>query len=204
LGLRAALSDRAVAEADGFRLTLALGEPPPIWVAALGDRMVALAGEVADGVLLNWCTPERVTRACGLIAEGAARAGRDPAAVTVAAYVRACIDADEEVAVAALKEPAGLYASMPHYRRQLEAIGLGRLAAAAAEANGRGRPEEVPEELVRALCLVADPEAAMSRLAEFHRAGADLAVVYPVPAREPVSSVMGTILALAPSPVLQP
>ena len=36
-----------------------------------------------------------------------------------------------------------------------------------------------------------------------HYAGS-LPIVYPVPAREAVSSVMGTMLALAPSPVLQP
>jgi 5,10-methylenetetrahydromethanopterin reductase len=203
--LRAALSGRRVEEGEvpGFRLALDLEEPPPVWLAALGDRMVTLAGEVADGVLLNWCTPERVVRARELLAEGASRAGRDPAAVTVAVYVRACIHAEKDVAVEALKEPTGLYAAMAHYRRQLEAIGLGGLAATAAAAVQHGRPDEVPEELVRVLCLVAEPATALARVAEFRQAGADLPVVYPVPAREAVSSIMGTILALAPSPVLQ-
>ena len=43
--------------AAGFRSTLAV-QPPPIWLAALGDRMLELTGRVADGVLLNWCPPE--------------------------------------------------------------------------------------------------------------------------------------------------
>jgi alkanesulfonate monooxygenase SsuD/methylene tetrahydromethanopterin reductase-like flavin-dependent oxidoreductase (luciferase family) len=166
--------------------------------------MVSLAGEIADGVLLNWCTPERVVRARELIAEGASRAGRDPASVTVAVYVRACIDSEEDVAVEALKEPTGQYATMPHYRRQLQGLGLEGLADAATAATMEGRPHDVPEDLVRTLCLVADPAAALARLERFREAGADLPVVYPVPAREPVSSIMGTTLALAPSAVPSP
>ena len=38
-----------------------------------------LAGEIADGVLLNWCTPERVRSASSELREGAESAGRDPA-----------------------------------------------------------------------------------------------------------------------------
>ena len=202
--LRVGLSGAPSVPAGEFRVALDLGTPPPIWLAALGDRMIALAGEIADGVLLNWCTADRVARATELIREGAARAGRAPGAVTVGIYARACIDPEEEVALAALREPAGQYASMPHYRRQMEAMSLGAAAAEAAEATSRGRPEDVPEELVRALCIVGDAEEGHRRLRELRDAGADLPIVYPVPAREPVSSVMGTMLALAPTPVLQP
>jgi alkanesulfonate monooxygenase SsuD/methylene tetrahydromethanopterin reductase-like flavin-dependent oxidoreductase (luciferase family) len=192
------------AASSAFRVDLDAGPPPPIWVAALGDRMIGLAGEIADGVLLNWCTPERVMRARELVAEGASRADRDAADVTVAVYVRACIDPHEDVALEALRGPTGQYASMPHYRKQMEAMGLGDLARSAAEATGGGRPGDVPDELVRALCVVADAEAGHRLLAAHRRAGADLPIVYPVPARDPVSSVTGTMLALAPSPALQP
>jgi 5,10-methylenetetrahydromethanopterin reductase len=86
--LRDAFAGNAVDEAGmPFTLNLDLGSAPPIWVAALGDRMVALAGEVADGVLLNWCPPERVHRAAATVADAAARADRDPPEIGV--YVRA-------------------------------------------------------------------------------------------------------------------
>src|SRR5207244_8133352 len=81
-----------------------------------------------------------------------------------------------------------------HYRRQLELMGLGELAAS----------PDSSEELVRALCLVGDPAPARRRLQEYRDAGADLPVVYPVPVLEPVSSLMGTMMALAPSPELEP
>ena len=195
--LREALAGRPLD--DGFALALDAGRPPPLWLAALGDRMVGLAGEIADGVLLNWCTPARVARARELIAVGAARAQRDPRAVTVAVYVRACLGHEDEVALEALREPTAQYASMPHYRRQMEAMGLGEAAAAAASGPGA-----VSDDLVRKLCLLGDPADAARRLDEFREAGADLPVVYPVPAREPVSSIMGTVLALAPTPAIQP
>jgi 5,10-methylenetetrahydromethanopterin reductase len=202
--LRRALAGEEVEGHGGtFALTLPTERPPPIWIAALGDRMVALAGEVADGVLLNWCTPERVRRARRLIEQSAVRAGRDPAAVTVAVYVRACLGNDEGVALEALRAATAQYAAMPHYRRQLEGLGLGEQAARAAAAAQTGKLGDVPEELVRELCLVGRATAAAARLQEYRRAGADLPVAYPVPALDPASSVLGTILALAPSPALE-
>ena len=172
------------------------GRPPPLWLAALGDRMIELAAHVADGVLLNWCTPERVARARATLRSAATAAGRDPASLTVAVYVRACLEPELDVALSALRRQAQQYASIPHYRRQLEAMGLGAHVDVAASGSA-------PEEFVRALCLVGDPGTASARLQAYRDAGADIPVVYPVPALEPVSSLMGTILAVAPTPALE-
>jgi 5,10-methylenetetrahydromethanopterin reductase len=184
-------------------LSLVPDPAPPIWVSALGERAFALAGEVADGVLLNWCTPERVARAREVAAAAATRAGRDSAAVTIAVYVRANLADEEPVAIEALKGAAGQYALMPHYRRQFDAIGLGDAAASAARAAGSGNDAAVPEALVHELCLVGDPDAAHARLDAYRAAGADVPIVYPVPGRDPVSSILGTVLAAAPSPALE-
>jgi alkanesulfonate monooxygenase SsuD/methylene tetrahydromethanopterin reductase-like flavin-dependent oxidoreductase (luciferase family) len=155
---------------------------------------------VADGVLLNWCTPERVERARQEVADGASATGRDAQRVTIGVYVRACLGHDEAIALDVLRRATAQYAAMPHYRRQLEALGLGPEAAAAATAAS---PGDVPEDLVRRLCLVGEPAGALARLDALRDAGADLPLVYPVPALEPVSSIMGTLLALAPSPALE-
>lgn len=165
----------------------------PIWISALGPKTMRLAGEIADGVLLNWCTPERVRQAKSLVQEGAQAAGRDPDEVTVAAYVRACVGQEPEHAFPALKTAVYQYASIPHYRRQFEQMGFRAEAAAASE----GR---VPDELVRAVCIMGDSVEASERLQRYRDAGADLPVVYPVPCLDPVSSINGTILALAPKP----
>lgn len=162
----------------------------PIWLGALGDRMVSLAGEIADGLLLNWCTPERVARAAPLAREAAGRAGRDPSAVTVAVYVRACLGVEEDVAAAALGAMVERYAAIPHYRRQFDAMGLGEAARA-------------PQTTVRALTVSGGRTEALARFEAFREAGADLVLCYPVAALEPFSSIMGTVLAAAPDPAVE-
>jgi len=177
---------------DSFQLSL----PPqemPIWIAALGPRTMRLAGEIADGVLLNWCTPERVRQARALVDEGALSAGRPASEVTVAVYVRACVGQKDENAMPALKQALSQYAALPHYRRQFELMGYRKEAAAAAE----GR---VADDLVKAMCLFGDTATARERFERYREAGADLPVVYPVPCLDPVSSLNGTLLAMAPDP----
>jgi alkanesulfonate monooxygenase SsuD/methylene tetrahydromethanopterin reductase-like flavin-dependent oxidoreductase (luciferase family) len=187
-----------------FRLDLpAASPPPPIWLGALGDRMVGVAGAVADGVLMNWCTPERVAAARRVLSRGAERGGRDPAQLTLAVYVRACLGQAEDVAMSALKEMAGRYAAMPHYRRQFELMGLGEEAALAAKAFHAGRTEEVPEPLVRAVAVSGGRQTTLARFREYREAGADLVLSYPVAALDPFSSLLGTVLGAAPSPSLE-
>jgi 5,10-methylenetetrahydromethanopterin reductase len=185
-------------ERDGRRLRLALspGSEVPIWIGALGPRAMRLAGEVADGVLLNWCPPERVAFARERVAEGASAAGRDPGDVTVAAYVRSWVGDDVEAGTTAFRAAAGEYASYPLYARQFAQLGLGAEAEAAAAAHRAGRLDEVPEALVRTVGGIG--EDAPRHLAAYREAGADLPVVYPVSAGDPAASIEGTLLALSP------
>jgi alkanesulfonate monooxygenase SsuD/methylene tetrahydromethanopterin reductase-like flavin-dependent oxidoreductase (luciferase family) len=198
LALRSLLGGGTVERAGReVRLALAPGSEVPIWISAMGPRAFRLAGGIADGVLLNWCPPERVALARGLIAEGAEAAGRDPARVTVAVYVRSWVGQDVERAMVAFRAAAAEYASYPAYRRQFEELGLGAEAAAAAAALEAGRPEEAPEALVRTVTAMG--EEAPARLQAYREAGADLVVVYPVSVGEAARSIEATLLALAPA-----
>jgi alkanesulfonate monooxygenase SsuD/methylene tetrahydromethanopterin reductase-like flavin-dependent oxidoreductase (luciferase family) len=156
-----------------------------------------LAGEVADGVLLNWCPPERVRFARERVAEGAAAAGRDPARTTIAVYVRSWVGDDLASAMPALKAAAAQYAAYPAYARQFRDVGLGAEAEAAAAAGRRGRTGDVADRLVHAVCAVGD--AAAGRLDAYREAGADLSVVYPVAVGDAARSVERTLAALAPA-----
>jgi alkanesulfonate monooxygenase SsuD/methylene tetrahydromethanopterin reductase-like flavin-dependent oxidoreductase (luciferase family) len=84
--------------APGWPRSASLGlaglPPAPVYLAALGPQMLRLAGEVADGVLLNWATPERIAVSREQVDAGAARAGRDPGTVPMTMYIRVCIDDD--------------------------------------------------------------------------------------------------------------
>ena len=168
------------ARAAGVALRLPLPAPVPIWIAALGPRATRLAGEIADGVILNWCTPDRVAEARDAIRAAAGEAGRDPDSVTISVYVRAAFTdrADE-----ALLGAAAEYASYPAYARQFEAMGV----------------EPSPGAVVDAVCLRGDRDAARERLDAYRRAGADLPVVYPAlaPGEGPEASI-AVLRALAP------
>ena len=177
-------------------LSLPPGGDVPIWVSALGPKAMRIAGEIADGVILNWCPPERVPFARARIAEGAEAAERDPGSVTVAVFVRAWVGPNETEAMSALRAMAGRYASYRAYRRQFDEVGLGPQAAVAGQAHRAGRPEDVPEVLVRAVCVVGDE--ARDRLEAFREAGADLPIVYPVATADPAASIETTLRALAP------
>src|SRR5207342_3330573 len=102
----------------GGGLSVDLPGAVPVWISSLGPRSVTLAGRIADGVLLNWCTPERVAQARHAVRAAAEAAGRGPDAVTIAVYVRGSLGADPEAARAALRAAAGEYASYPAYARQ--------------------------------------------------------------------------------------
>ncbi len=75
----------------------------PIYMGAQGPKMLELAGEVADGVLINASHPKDFEVAVKQIAAGAKKAGRDPKAVDVAAYASFSIDEKPEKAVNAAK-----------------------------------------------------------------------------------------------------
>lgn len=81
----------------------------PIYVGAMGPRMLRLAGELADGALPLLFPPEHYLTAAGQVGEGARHAGRDPEGLDVAACVWCSIDADAARARRALAEKIAYY-----------------------------------------------------------------------------------------------
>jgi alkanesulfonate monooxygenase SsuD/methylene tetrahydromethanopterin reductase-like flavin-dependent oxidoreductase (luciferase family) len=79
---------------DALRRQLPAGVP--IYVAALGPRMLRLAAELADGVALNWCTPEQVSWSRRIVEQAAAAAGRP--VPRIVSYIRTCVAPDPEQA----------------------------------------------------------------------------------------------------------
>src|SRR5262249_38742086 len=73
-------------------------KPVPVYLAALNPAMLRLAGEIADGLTPNWTSAEHLAWLRQHLAEGALKAGRDPASVPVAQYIRVCVDDDEDAA----------------------------------------------------------------------------------------------------------
>lgn len=109
-------------------------------VAALGPRMCRLAGEVADGVLFNWLTPEYARRSAELVREGAA-AARRPTPTTYA-YVRLAMGAP---GLARLDDEGGRYAGIPAYAAHFERMGVKPVDTAVAAQS----PAEIHAKLAK-------------------------------------------------------
>lgn len=121
-------SGRMAHAASGMRTYLAELRrlvPPemPLQLAALGLLMLRVAGELADGVALNWCTVEQVAWSRAQVADAASRAGR--AVPRIVEYIRTSVDADGDLAGRTLGAAVGHYALGPApYRRHFERMGF--------------------------------------------------------------------------------
>jgi alkanesulfonate monooxygenase SsuD/methylene tetrahydromethanopterin reductase-like flavin-dependent oxidoreductase (luciferase family) len=146
----------------------------PLFVAALGPLMLRVGGELADGVALNWCTPEQVAWSRERVQEAAASAGR--ATPAVVEYIRTAVDPDPLVArerIGAAVRPYAL--GQGGYRRHFERMGYtDELRRVEAQATRR-EPEWDPAFLshVGAWGEPGTVRAQVERLA----AGLDLAII---------------------------
>ena len=133
-------------------------------VAALGPRMCRLAGEVADGVLFNWLTPEHARRSAEWVREGAAAANRP--VPRLFAYVRLAVG---PAALERLRKEGDRYAGIPAYADHFARMGVkpletaiaapGPEAIAPALARWQGAADEVVLRAVTAEDTVAETVA---------------------------------------------
>jgi len=167
-----------------FRMTSPPPSPPvPIYLAALGREMTELAGEIADGVLLNWIALEAVPAAIGHIEAGARRAGRPLADFEIAAYIRTAVtDTPEPVRQALAREITG-YATVDSYARFFAATGFGaevEAVNAAWKAGDRaGAVGRISPRFLDALGVVGPAASCRERLKAFGGSGLTMPVVFP-------------------------
>ena len=129
---------------SGARLGRATaGVSTQVYVAALGPKMIALAGRMADGVLLNWTAAEHIAGSVATLNQAARAAGRDPASVDAAGYLRtAVITGEDEPAIRkSLQAQIAGYAGHPYYRNFFVSTGFGREMDEAERALGAGDAE---------------------------------------------------------------
>jgi alkanesulfonate monooxygenase SsuD/methylene tetrahydromethanopterin reductase-like flavin-dependent oxidoreductase (luciferase family) len=195
----------------GVRLGIAPPPKTPVLLGALGPRMLDLAGEVADGASLNWCSAEQVAWSRERLNEAARRAGRDPSALLLEEYIRVSVDDDPDLARRALARATLGYAlgrgAAPRdralgYRAHFERMGFtDALLALDAMREKGATPAELadafPPDLLLRTGYFGPAEGAAAhfrRLAE----GLDIAVVRVVSARPGIASVRAVMEACAP------
>jgi alkanesulfonate monooxygenase SsuD/methylene tetrahydromethanopterin reductase-like flavin-dependent oxidoreductase (luciferase family) len=120
-----------------------IGALPPIILAALRSRMVALAAEIADGVVFANVSLSHMSQALGVIP--AAR--RNDPNFFVGNRIRTCICDDEEQAKVVLRRTVTNYALMPYYRNYWKEAGYVEEMTAIETAAAEGRTEDIPRYL---------------------------------------------------------
>jgi probable F420-dependent oxidoreductase len=180
-GERADYDGRYV-RSHGFRLRHPLPDSS-IGIGPFGPTMMKLAAQLADEVVLNLATPQRVAQVREQIEHDAAAAGRTAPHLTV--WVPVAVRPRE----AALRQLAGqltVYLAPPGYGEMFCELGFAELVERAR--NGARRSElaaAVPVELAEQLAAFGTPEQTTARLRAYLEAGADTVAVIPVTAEDP-------------------
>jgi probable F420-dependent oxidoreductase len=196
-------SDVAGEVRSSRRFRLAISPRPPAtrrYLAAMGPRMLALAGAQADGVLLNWAGAAELARAGDAVRSAAADAGRDPAAVEVATYVRVAVGPDRAAARAALAAQIGQYAALPAYAAHLERRGFGDAVARAEQARRDGTGPDglvaaLGDDVLDALGWAGTPDDdPTAMLASYRAAGLDHLILRVVVVGDDAASSVATVI----------
>ncbi len=122
--------------------------PPRVFLAAVGEKMTEVAGEVADGMFVHGFTTERYLKETTLPAleRGLARSGRSRSALELS-FPMFMITGDTEAemaeADAAVRKQIAFYGSTPAYRPVLETHGWGDLSEELNTLSKRGEWEEM-------------------------------------------------------------
>lgn len=157
--------------------------PPKIVLAALGPHALELAGEIADGVLLNWIAPETVPESIRHLEAGARRAGRSLDGFEIAAFVRACVTDDPDAARQALAREITGYAIVPSYARFFRASGfsteIDALLASWKAGDRASAVKQLSARVLHGLGVIGTEDACRARLADFSRAGLTMPVIVP-------------------------
>lgn len=160
-----------------FRLGVRLGERRPrIVIGALNPGMLRLAGEVGDGVLLNYLPASHVPWSVEQV-----RRGGD---ATVYAYVHAGI-ADPERARAYGRRDIFGYAVVDAYARNFERAGYGdevaEIRARHAERDREGALAAVSDRMVDEIDVIGDETRVRDTVRAYVEAGVDVPVLMPLP-----------------------
>jgi len=174
-----------------LKLTIsARQERIPIYLAAIGPNNVALAGEIADGWIPTFFSPEHVGELCALLERGAQRSGRSLEQFDIAPVVSAHISDDRETARNFMRPALALYVGgmgsreQNFYNRLVQSYGFADAAREIQDLYLAGRREEacaaVPDELVDLVSLAGPRQFVAERLAAFRDAGVGTLIVAPV------------------------
>ena len=160
----------------------------PIYVGATGMRMMELAGEIGDGVVLNYMVgPGYNKRAMAALAEGAARAGRSLDDIDRPQLVVCSVDEDRDLALDRARELLTQYLGQQPHIMQASGVDPQLIKEIGEILSWPAGPEEihramrlVPDEAVQMISAAGTPAECVAKVGEYISSGATCPILYPL------------------------
>ena len=160
----------------------------PIMIGATGDKMMELAGAIADGVVLNYCVPpEYNDTALEFLENGARTAGRSMDEIDRPQLVVCSVDEDHDRAIDTTRELLTQYLAQQPHIAKASGVSMGVVAEIQSILGWPATKEQiqqakhlVPVDLIHRITASGTPEEARAKVAEYRKHGATSPILYPV------------------------
>jgi 5,10-methylenetetrahydromethanopterin reductase len=160
----------------------------PIYVGATGMKMMEVAGEIGDGVVLNYMvSPEYNKKALEALAAGADRAGRSVTDIDRPQLVVCSVDADRELALDRSRELLTQYLGQQPHIMKASGVDPKLIAKIGQILTWPASPEDirkamrlVPDEAVQMISASGTPAECRAKVGEYLASGATCPILYPL------------------------
>jgi len=171
--------------------------PISIYYAALALETSKLAGELADGLMLYMCTPERMRKSIDAANQVAKDRGRAKDSLTMTCGLPVFLHDDLKTAYDTARRGLSFYGALPFYNRIMARSGFAEPAARIMEAaqrrDAQAMAAAITNELVDAVALAGPPSRCIERLAAYREQGAEVLILAPNPVNEDYGSAVRRI-----------
>ena len=180
---------------NGPKMGFAPSTPIPMYVTAVRPRMLQLAGEIGDGVLLSGgCSPAYITRCVTEIQNGAAKAGKVVSDIDVAGFITAAVSENPREAIDANKLFLAYIFRNTHHADNIR-LGGGKvdqeeLAAAVGKRDWDAAKKYITDDVVFAHSIAGTADDCRGQLQAFVNGGLNLPVLLPMGTQEMRKSVI--------------
>lgn len=170
--------DGAIYKISGVKLNFKIPESIPIFVGAQGPKMLSLAAEIGDGVLINASNPKDFEAAFTHIKEGVSKASKNMSDIEVVAATAFSVDKDMEKArQAAIPVVAFIVAGCPEpllERHGIPVEAAGKIREAIVKGDWGGLFGQVTQDMIEAFSIVGTPDICVEKIDRLLKMGVTL------------------------------
>lgn len=137
----------------------------PLMISALNPRMLEVAGELADGVVLWMCSPAYIRdHVVPAVTAARQKAGKSMDGFEIVTSVPVCLTTDRAAGLEVFRQTVARYASLPYYRKMMDASGFKEQLEAG----------EISEEMLDELAGIGDEQRVRDAIERYREAGVTL------------------------------